>query len=174
MRIVCLIFSRMLCTSSGHVLMYSSIVVNCFLFVMCFFSKSSIELQAIWRLVFARVGECSSYPFMLSSRCLSTIEQAFSCCSLDHYSTLKRKKLLVSYFSPGLFGLPEKLQGTVTYTVKAGLLHSHTTAAILGARAKYGKEIVRYFSEETQADRAVSDDATQTALDLAGVWTNLS
>jgi hypothetical protein len=37
-----------------------------------------------------------------------------------------------------------------------------------------GKEIVRYFSEETQTDRAVSDDATQTALDLAGAWSDLS
>jgi hypothetical protein len=37
-----------------------------------------------------------------------------------------------------------------------------------------GKEIVRYFSEETQAVRAVSDDATQTALDLAGAWSDLS
>jgi hypothetical protein len=46
------------------------------------------------------------------------------------------KKLLVSYSSPGLFGLPEKLQGTVTYTVKAGLLNGHAAATILGARAK--------------------------------------
>ncbi len=37
-----------------------------------------------------------------------------------------------------------------------------------------GKEVVRYFSEETQADKAVSDDATQTALDLAGAWSDLS
>src|SRR5260221_312042 len=62
---------------------------------------------------------------MRSSRCLSTIGQAFSCLSLDQYSMLKRKKLLVSCSSPGLFGLPEKLQGTVTYIVKAGLLHGH-------------------------------------------------
>ena len=37
-----------------------------------------------------------------------------------------------------------------------------------------GKEVVRYFSEETQADNAVSVDATQTALDLAGAWSDLS
>ena len=37
-----------------------------------------------------------------------------------------------------------------------------------------GQELVRYFSGETQADRAVSDDATQTALDLAGAWCDLS
>jgi len=37
-----------------------------------------------------------------------------------------------------------------------------------------GKEVVRYFSEETQADNAVSDDATQTALHLAGAWSDLS
>jgi hypothetical protein len=46
------------------------------------------------------------------------------------------KKLLVSCSSPGLFGVPEKLQGTVTYTIKAGLLHGHTAGTILGARAK--------------------------------------
>ena len=37
-----------------------------------------------------------------------------------------------------------------------------------------GKKVVRYFSEETQADKAVSDDATQTALHLAGAWSDLS
>lgn len=37
-----------------------------------------------------------------------------------------------------------------------------------------GKEVVRYFSEESQADKAVSDDATQTALNLAGAWSDLS
>ena len=37
-----------------------------------------------------------------------------------------------------------------------------------------GREVVRYFSEETQADAAVSEDATQTALELAGVWSDLS
>jgi hypothetical protein len=36
-----------------------------------------------------------------------------------------------------------------------------------------GREVVRYFSEETQADKAVSDDATQTALHLAGAWSDL-
>src|SRR6266487_3109542 len=84
-----------------------------------------------------REGILASHdPFMHSPRCLSTSGQAFSCWSLDHYSMLKRKKLLVSCFSPGLFGFPEKLQATGNYTVKAGLLHGHTTAAILGARAK--------------------------------------
>jgi len=36
-----------------------------------------------------------------------------------------------------------------------------------------GQEVVRYFSEETQADKAVSEDATQRALDLAGAWSDL-
>ena len=36
-----------------------------------------------------------------------------------------------------------------------------------------GQEVVRYFSEEAQADKAVSEDATQTALDLAGAWSDL-
>ena len=36
-----------------------------------------------------------------------------------------------------------------------------------------GQEVVRYFSEEAQADKAVSDDATQRALKLAGAWSDL-
>ena len=36
-----------------------------------------------------------------------------------------------------------------------------------------GQEVIRYFSEETQADQAVSKDATQQALDLAGAWSDL-
>ena len=36
-----------------------------------------------------------------------------------------------------------------------------------------GKEVVRYFSEEAQADRAVSDETTQKALSLAGAWSDL-
>lgn len=37
-----------------------------------------------------------------------------------------------------------------------------------------GQEVVRYFSEETQADKAISKDATQTALNLACAWSDLS
>jgi hypothetical protein len=36
-----------------------------------------------------------------------------------------------------------------------------------------GKEVIRYFSEEEQADKAVSENITQTALSLAGVWSDL-
>lgn len=36
-----------------------------------------------------------------------------------------------------------------------------------------GQEVVRYFSEETLADQAVSTDATQDALNLAGAWSDL-
>ena len=36
-----------------------------------------------------------------------------------------------------------------------------------------GKEVIRYFSEETQADHAVSNDATKKALELAGAWSDL-
>jgi len=36
-----------------------------------------------------------------------------------------------------------------------------------------GKEVIRYFSEETQADHAVSSDATKKALELAGAWSDL-
>lgn len=37
-----------------------------------------------------------------------------------------------------------------------------------------GQAVVRYFSEETQADKAISEDATRTALDLAGAWSDLN
>jgi len=37
-----------------------------------------------------------------------------------------------------------------------------------------GQEVIRYFSEETQADQAVSEDATQVALSLAGAWSDLN
>ena len=36
-----------------------------------------------------------------------------------------------------------------------------------------GKEVIRYFSEEEQADKAVSKDVTQEALRLAGAWSDL-
>ncbi len=36
-----------------------------------------------------------------------------------------------------------------------------------------GQEVIRYFSEEDIADQAVSDDATQKALNLAGAWRDL-
>ena len=38
---------------------------------------------------------------------------------------------------------------------------------------EHGKEIIRYFSEEEQADKAVSEDVTQKALSLAGAWSDL-
>ena len=37
-----------------------------------------------------------------------------------------------------------------------------------------GKEVVRYFSVEAQADRAISNDTTEEALQLAGAWSDLS
>ncbi len=37
-----------------------------------------------------------------------------------------------------------------------------------------GKEVIRYFSEEELADRAVAEDATNAALKLAGAWSDLS
>jgi hypothetical protein len=37
-----------------------------------------------------------------------------------------------------------------------------------------GKEVVRSFSEEKQADEAGSADTTQEALNLAGAWSDLN
>jgi hypothetical protein len=36
-----------------------------------------------------------------------------------------------------------------------------------------GREVIRYFSEEELADKAVSADAAATALRLAGAWSDL-
>jgi hypothetical protein len=36
-----------------------------------------------------------------------------------------------------------------------------------------GHEVVRYFAEESQTDTAISEDATHTALKLAGAWRDL-
>lgn len=38
---------------------------------------------------------------------------------------------------------------------------------------EHGKEVIRYFSEEEQADKAVSEDMTKQALRLAGAWSDL-
>ena len=38
---------------------------------------------------------------------------------------------------------------------------------------EHGKEVIRYFSEEEQADKAVSEDTTKQALRLAGAWSDL-
>ena len=37
-----------------------------------------------------------------------------------------------------------------------------------------GKEVIRYFSEEELADRAVAQNAPDSALSLAGAWSDLS
>lgn len=37
-----------------------------------------------------------------------------------------------------------------------------------------GKEVVRYYSEEAQADQAVSTDITEEPLSLADAWSDLS
>ena len=36
-----------------------------------------------------------------------------------------------------------------------------------------GKEVTRFYAEEAQADKAVSNEVTQTALQLAGAWSDL-
>ena len=51
-------------------------------------------------------------------------------------------------------------------------LHNHTHSPLIGIifREK-GKEVVRYFTEEEQADRAAS--GVEQALGLAGAWRDL-
>lgn len=36
-----------------------------------------------------------------------------------------------------------------------------------------GREVVRFFTDEAEADAAVPQDATQDALNLAGAWSDL-
>ena len=37
-----------------------------------------------------------------------------------------------------------------------------------------GREVVRYFTKEADADRVLIEDTTQAALALAGVWSDLA
>jgi hypothetical protein len=37
-----------------------------------------------------------------------------------------------------------------------------------------GREVVRYFTKEADADRALVEDTTQAALALAGAWSDLA
>jgi hypothetical protein len=37
-----------------------------------------------------------------------------------------------------------------------------------------GREVVRYFTQEQDADRVLVEDTTQAALALAGAWSNLA
>jgi hypothetical protein len=37
-----------------------------------------------------------------------------------------------------------------------------------------GREVVRYFTQEQDADRALVEDTTQAALALAGAWSDLA
>lgn len=38
---------------------------------------------------------------------------------------------------------------------------------------EHGQEVVRYFAGEAEADAAISDEAVQEALNLAGAWSDL-
>jgi len=37
-----------------------------------------------------------------------------------------------------------------------------------------GREVVRYFTKEAEADRVLAEDITQAALALAGAWSDLA
>jgi hypothetical protein len=53
-------------------------------------------------------------------------------------------------------------------------LHSHTHSPLIGIIfEENGKEVVRHFTEEKAADAAVSQSATQKALDVIGAWSDL-
>ena len=53
-------------------------------------------------------------------------------------------------------------------------LHNHTHSPLIGLIFEEdGHEVVRYFTEETAADAAVSDKATQDALGVIGAWRDL-
>jgi hypothetical protein len=54
------------------------------------------------------------------------------------------------------------------------VLQNHTHSPLIGIIVEEnGHEVVRYFTEETAADAAVSDRATQKALGVIGAWRDL-
>ncbi len=62
----------------------------------------------------------------------------------------------------------------VTMTAPQALITTTQNQPLIGIPfEENGKEVVRYFSEETEADKAISEDVTQTALHLAGAWSDL-
>jgi hypothetical protein len=81
---------------------------------------------------------CSRYAFKPAKTQVKPPVESSACFTSSSPSPLKSEFVILTNVA------------SFPYGVKI-----HTTAAILGARAKYGKEIVRYFSEETQADKAV-------------------
>ncbi len=56
----------------------------------------------------------------------------------------------------------------------AHLLQNHTHSPLIGLIfEENGREVVRYFTEEEAADAAVTQNATQKALDVIGAWSDL-
>jgi hypothetical protein len=54
------------------------------------------------------------------------------------------------------------------------VLQNHTHSPLIGIIVEEnGHEVVRYFTEETAADAAVSHNATQKALAVIGAWSDL-
>ena len=54
------------------------------------------------------------------------------------------------------------------------ILQNHTQSPLIGIIVEEkGKEVVRYFTDEKEADAAVSQHATQDALSVIGAWDDL-
>jgi hypothetical protein len=54
------------------------------------------------------------------------------------------------------------------------ILQNHTQSPLIGIIVEEnGHEVVQYFTEEQAADAAVSQSATQKALDVIGAWRDL-
>jgi hypothetical protein len=54
------------------------------------------------------------------------------------------------------------------------VLQNHTQSPLIGIIVEEkGKEVVRYFTDEKEADAAVSRSATQDALSVIGAWSDL-
>jgi hypothetical protein len=54
------------------------------------------------------------------------------------------------------------------------ILQNHTHSPLIGIIVEEkGKEVVRYFTDEKEADAAVSQNATQDALSVIGAWSDL-
>jgi hypothetical protein len=59
-------------------------------------------------------------------------------------------------------------------TIMTQSLQNYTQSPLIGIIfEENGQEVVRYFTEEKAADAAVSQSATQEALDVIGAWSDL-
>lgn len=63
---------------------------------------------------------------------------------------------------------------TLTMSIQPSMITTTQNQPLIGIPfEENGKEVIRYFSEETQADKAVAADKIEETLKLAGAWSDL-